>query len=197
MSQATVPIERLLPAMAPQATPRLHALPRLDAKARPRLIYATLAVTVVVAIIATQLLLSIGVSGSAYRLESLQATSQRLARDYQQVSENVDALASPQNLAANAQALGMVDDSTPVYLTLGTGQVIGAPTPASAAAGTAGQQLVANALTAGVPLVTEKKADAPRSNTQTPDPASTAGESAAAAQAPVPFTGALPVPSTH
>jgi hypothetical protein len=203
MSQATASIPSIRPARRGirDERPRLRALPRPSAATRPRVLYALVAVATVMGIVATQLLLSIGVSGDAYRLESLQTTNQRLNRDYQQVSETVQALSSPQNLAANAQALGMVDNSTPVYLSLATGQVIGTPTPASASAGTDGQAMVANALTQGIPLVT-----APKTKTTTPkkatsgtasDSATSAGQQTAVASGPVPWTGALPAPSTH
>jgi hypothetical protein len=150
----------------------------------------------------TQLLLSIGVSQGAYRIESLQAENARLVRANQTASEKVQTLSSPQNLAANAVALGMVSDATPVYLRLSDGKVIGSPTPATAASGSTGQ-LVGNALTEGIPLVTGTRTPtstgAKKGATSTTKNGS--GTPAANEQqtksTPVPWTGALPAPSTH
>ena len=201
MSQATASLPSTA-APARRAAPRLEALPRVSRRARPKLFYAAVAVGTVMVIVVTQLLLSIGVSQGAYRIESLQAENARLARAYQTASEKVQTLSSPQNLAANAVALGMVSDATPVYLRLSDGKVIGSPTPATAASGSTGQ-LVGNALTEGIPLVTGTRT--PTSTGAKKGAISTtkngSGTPAANEQqtknTPVPWTGALPGPSTH
>ena len=128
MSQATAPIASVLPARRSPSERRsthLEALPRVSRRSRPKLFYATATVLTVMVIVVTQLLLSIGVSQGAYRIESLQTTKATLARQYQQASESVQVLSSPQNLAAKAAALGMVNNGTPVYLRLSDGAVIG------------------------------------------------------------------------
>lgn len=216
MSQATMS----LPATrypARRTVPHLEALPRAERRARPKLFYAAIAVTTVMVVVVAQLLLSIGVSQGAYRIESLQAEKAQLSRSYQQASEKAQTLSSPQNLAANAAALGMVDNSTPVYLRLSDSAVIGSPAPASASAGSTGQ-LVGNALTQNIPLVTAPKSVKPKTNglngtagangttstgSQGQASASDAGSATPNANqqeshsGPVPWTGALPAPSTH
>ncbi|MHA7986342.1 hypothetical protein ACX9R5_11090 [Rathayibacter sp. CAU 1779] len=216
MSQATASLPATRRTPAERGAPRLEALPRASRRSRPKLFYAAIAVLTVMIVVVTQLLLSIGVSQGAYKIESLQADKSRLARQYQQASETVDALSSPQNLAANAEALGMVNNGTPVYLRLSDGAVIGSPAPASAAAGGTGQ-LVANALTQDVPLVNAPKTTKSKNGaaggagdqatgTNGTDGAagSAAGsgtpstDQAQADDSPVPWTtGALPAPSTH
>ena len=217
MSQATASLPSTRRAPERRTPPRLEALPRASRRARPKLFYAAVAVMTVMAVVVVQLLLSIGVSQGAYRIESLQQTKAHLARQYQQASEKVQTLSSPQNLAANAVALGMVSDASPVYLRLSDGAVIGAPTPASATADSTGQ-LVQNALTAGIPLVTaSKSAKTPKDSkaaqgtatqtgtgSATGSTASGTGESgtpdsnqSSDDDSPVPWTGALPAPSTH
>ena len=222
MSQATVPIPRMASASlarpqrqgAPSSKPHLEALPRAERRARPKLFYASVAVATVMLVVVTQLMLSIGVSQGAYRIEALQNSKAQLSREYQTVSERVEALSSPQNLAANAAALGMVDDGTPVYLRLSDGKVIGSPAPAGRGAATS--QLIANALTQDIPLVTGQsqnptvaKSSAPPKAGTTPTGAATSaqqghsesGTPGANGQTtdagPVPWTGALPAPTTH
>ena len=225
MSQATatLPSTRIPATREPaqRTAPHLAALPRAERRARPKLFYAAVAVTTVMVVVVAQLLLSIGVSQGAYRIESLQANKAQLARAYQEASEKVQTLSSPQNLAANAVALGMVNNGTPVYLRLSDGAVIGSPAPASASAGSTGQ-LVGNALTQDLPLVTApkttKKPTKQGAGAQN-GTSSTAGQTSGDATAsgtgseagsgtpsanqaqsdggPVPWTGALPAPSTH
>jgi len=208
MSQATAPITSALPARrspSERRAPRLEALPRVSRRARPKLFYATLAVLTVMVVVVTQLLLSIAVSQGAYRIESLQSTKARLARDYQQVSQNVQVLSSPQNLASKAAALGMVDNSTPVYLRLSDGAVIGSPAPAPGAPASS-TILVPNALNSEVPSAGGSSSSKTGSSAskQTGATGSRAGDSATPApnqansnSTPVPWTGALPAPSTH
>ncbi|MGA0565800.1 hypothetical protein ACO2Q7_00540 [Rathayibacter sp. KR2-224] len=213
MSQATASLPSTR-APARRTGPHLQALPRAERRARPKLFYAAVAVLTVMVVVVAQLLLSIGVSQGAYRIESLQADKAQLSRSYQEASEKVQKLSSPQYLAANAVALGMVNNGTPVYLRLSDGAVIGSPAPSSASAGSTGQ-LVGNALTQDIPLVTAPKSSSKSSasnsaakssnGTQaTGDQTSSGagsttpnGNQQQASQGPVPWTGALPAPSTH
>ncbi|WP_434317840.1 hypothetical protein [Leifsonia sp. P73] len=179
---------------------------RSQRRARPRTVYAVTAVSSLLVIVVAQLLLSIGVSQGAYQLSSLQTQQTQLQRSYQAASEDLNRLTSPQNLAANANALGMVSNSNPAYLRLSDGAVLGAPLAATGAAGTVtgGQgNLVPNSLLNGVPLaaapgVTVTGAPAAAA------PAAKAGSSASAgaasatpAKPSVPLQGALPTPVTH
>ncbi|ANF31028.1 hypothetical protein A0130_04430 [Leifsonia xyli] len=179
---------------------------RAQRRARPRALYAVIAVGTLLAIVVSQLLLSIGISQGAYQLNSLQAKQTQLQRSYQAASEDLNRVSSPQNLAANANALGMVSNSSPAYLRLSDGAVLGAPAPANGAAGTVtGVQgnLVPNAQLAGVPLVTaaqQKAAAGANPSTAGSQAGNSTGQGAAAAPttAPtVPLQGALPTPVTH
>jgi predicted PurR-regulated permease PerM len=156
---------------------------RSQRRSRPRAVYAIVAIGMLLGIVVSQLLLSIAVSQGAYQLSSLATKQTQLQRSYQAASEDLNRLTSPQNLAANANALGMVSNSNPAYLRLSDAAVLGAAVPASGSAGTVtgGQgNLVPNALLTGVPLVT-----APGTSAPAPPPAS------------VPLDGALPTPVTH
>jgi hypothetical protein len=179
---------------------------RSQRRARPRALYAVIAVGTLLAIVVSQLLLSIGISQGAYQLNSLQARQTQLQRSYQAASEDLNRVSSPQNLAANANALGMVSNSSPAYLRLSDGAVLGAPLPANGAAGTvtgAQGNLVPNAQLAGVPLVTAAQQNAAagaKSSTTGSQAGNPTGQGAATPPAttpPVPLQGALPTPVTH
>ena len=100
-------------------------------RARPRIFYALTAVAGMAAIIVAQLLLSVGISQGAYEISSLQSSRSELGRTAASVSEDLVRVSSPQSLAANAEGLGMVSNSNPVYLRLSDGAVLGAPASAS------------------------------------------------------------------
>jgi hypothetical protein len=123
-------------------------------RARPRIVYALTASAGMAAVVVAQLLLSVGISQSAYEISTLQASQVELGRTTESVTEDLVRVSSPQSLAANAEALGMVSNSNPVYLRLSDGAVLGAPSAASGAEGAAAG-LVPNALLAGLPLVTD------------------------------------------
>lgn len=170
---------------------------RSQRRARPRTLYALVAITTLLGIVVAQVVLTILVSQGAYQIESLQTTQTTLQRNYQAASEGLESVSSPQSLAANATALGMVSNPNLVYLRLSDGAVLGSPAPAPASGVTATGAtggLVPNALLAGVPLVTQKGA------TVQPPAVNSASTRAPAATTPdpnVPFTGALPSPVTH
>ena len=169
---------------------------RSQRRARPRALYAVIAVSSLLAVVVAQLLLSIGISQGAYQLSSLQAQQTSLQRSYQAASQDLTRISSPQNLAANANALGMVSNSNPAYLRLSDGAVLGAPIAASGAAGTVTGgtgNLVPNALLAGVPLAAAPAAGP----VQAGNSASAGAATRAPAASTVPLQGALPIPVTH
>lgn len=202
----SLPAVRPVPAARPQSP--LRAAP--EARRRPRLAYAITALAGIATIVVAQLLLSVAMTEGAYEIDGYKLAQTKLDREAQVLREQIDALESPQFLAANAEALGMVPNAAPVYLRLSDGAVLGQPTAAAGGAvGAAGS--VANSLIADVPLVTEQlagetggaAADAPpTSGPGTAQPgvgAPTAGAGGGTAvQAPIaPVGGGLPTPATH
>jgi hypothetical protein len=177
--------------------------------ARPRVIYALSAVTCVGAIVVAQLLLSVGISQGAYEISALRASQVELGRTADSVSEDLIRVSSPQSLAANAEALGMVSNSTPAYLRLSDGAVLGAPTAAAGdQAGAA--SLVPNSLLTGVPLVTQQAAGGSGASVDAAAPAAAAaaapvapvaaaasGAATASTAAAVAVTDGLPSPTTR
>jgi hypothetical protein len=129
---------------------------RAQRRARPRAVYAVVSTAGVLAILLTQLLLSIALSDGAYRIAALQGEAVELDRSAQVLSESLETLRSPQNLAANAESLGMVTNASPAYLRLADATVLGAPVAADAGAGVLDGRAgtIGNVLLTDVPLVT-------------------------------------------
>lgn len=180
---------------------------RAQRKARPRVFYAMVTMAVVFGIIVAQLLLSVAVSSGAYEIASLQMSNKELSRTYQTMTQDLDRLSSPQNLAANAEALGMVVNNTPVYLRISDGAVLGSPVPAAADAGViAGSAAgaIPNSLLSGVSLVTqaesEAKAEAAKkaaADAAKVSPVTDSVPGAAVPAGPVALTNGLPGVATH
>lgn len=186
------------PRRAPKPAPqrRLRPAPEPEpGRTKPRLAYAIIALGAVAVIVVAQLLLSIAVTQGAYEIDTYQLRQAELAREEQKLAEDLDRVESPQYLAMNAEALGMVPNANPVYLRLSDGAVLGVPTAATGGAA-ASAPLVPNALLDGVPPVTAQEAE------QTPNGGNASGTPAAGAAetspvAPPPVSGGLPTPATH
>ena len=184
------------PDAAPVSEPRHIQIvsPRSQRHARPKIVYALSAVTGVAVIVIAQLLLSVGISQSAYEVSRLQASQVELGRTAESVTEDLVRVSSPQSLAANAEALGMVTNSNPLFLQLSDGAVLGAPASASGSqAGTA--SLVPNSLLAGVPLVTELPQNTGQGASLGGSPAE--APAAVAPAAPAAESNGLPTPTTR
>ncbi|NII40126.1 hypothetical protein E9228_000745 [Curtobacterium flaccumfaciens] len=153
-------------------------------RARPRVAYAIVAIAALGLLLLAQLGISMGLSQGAYTLSSLKSEQTGLTRTQASLSEGLKVLESPQNLARNAQALGMIANSTPVYLDPKTGTVYGTPTPATpeeATGNTANQ--VPNSLLGDVPLAAQHGDTATSKENTAPAPAAAAPAAAAPAAA--------------
>ncbi|MBO9047270.1 hypothetical protein JG550_001454 [Curtobacterium flaccumfaciens pv. flaccumfaciens] len=138
-------------------------------RARPRIGYAVVAVAALGILLLAQLGISMVLSQGAYTLNSLSAEQTNLSRTQQSLSEQLRVLDSPQNLARNAQSLGMIANSTPVYLDPKTGRVYGTPTPAKPDEATAStENQVPNSLLNDVPLATKPGDTSTSKETGTP-----------------------------
>lgn len=126
---------------------------RAQRNARPKLVYALVAIAGVFGIFIAQLLLSIAVSDSAYQIAGLQGEHKELLQTQEELTESLDLLQSPQHLAANAVALGMVPSTELAFLRLSDNAVMGAPGATAGSACTTTCDAVANSLLAGVPIV--------------------------------------------
>lgn len=182
-----------LPAREPER--RLHAVERPRPAKRPRLVYGIVAVAGAVLIAATQMGLSILTTQSSYELADLTSKQRSLTYEKQMLTDSLAGLSSPQYLAANAAALGMVTGQAPTYLRLSDHAIIG--TNAGVGSGSAvhalTQAAVANALVSGVPLVGDPSASLQSGASVADD----AIEESVKTSTPPAIADGLPTPATH
>ncbi|WP_127793254.1 hypothetical protein [Agromyces sp. LHK192] len=172
---------------------RLRPAPEPDTR-RPRLAYAVVAVASIAVIVVARLVLSFAMTEGAYEIDGYELQKIELAREQQKLREQIDALESPQSIAAQAEALGMVPQSAPVYLRLSDGAVLGQPT-AAAGGGVATSSLVPNALIDDVPSA-EAPATGAAGETDAAGPGAGGAAAPADGAAVAPAVG-LPTPATH
>lgn len=193
------PLQR--PAGRPAEQPRRHleVVPtRAQRRARPRMLPALITIGGIGVIMLAQLLLSIVVADGAYQISSLQSAKHDAVLQQHALSEQLDLLASPQHLAANAEALGMVASGNAVYLDAKTGAVTGNGSAVGGSMLGSGDQ-VGNVLLTGTALVTPNATGT--GTTTTTDArggsqASTDAGTGGAGQDPQ-TPGLLPSPTTH
>lgn len=164
---------------------------------RPRLVYGIIAVAGALAIAGAQMVLSVLSTQSSFELASLTQQQRDLTVQKQILYDQVAGLSSPQYLAANAAALGMVINESPSYLRLSDGAVLGAQ-QASVYTSTIdplGRGAVSNALITQTPLVTAP--DATIDGVQTPPAVETETGAATDPATPPALTDGLPTPATH
>jgi hypothetical protein len=161
--------------------------PARRAKRSP-LIGALVSVSIVLSIFATQLGLSIAISQGAYEVRALEIEKRDLGRVQRLLSQNVDKLASPQNLAENAAALGMVQNVQPATMRLSDGAILGSLDSKTTEAGS---NLIPNSTLDAMPVVDAEGLLVSR-NTGLP-----AGTGTQTEEAPVRWKGKLPAPVTH
>ncbi|RWZ51607.1 hypothetical protein ELQ90_05740 [Labedella phragmitis] len=184
IARPTIAPDRRRPAVRPPLT----VVPAREArKARPKLAYALWTVGGVGAILIAQLLMSVALSHGAYEVSSLKTQITELGWQKESIGEQLETLSSPQNVAAAAHELGMVINSSPAYLRLSDGAVLGQP----------GQAGDASSIPLGpADVVGNSSADALAA-----DNAPVAEEDGApaedAAPTPVTFENGLPSPKTH
>ncbi|QLD12856.1 hypothetical protein [Microbacterium oleivorans] len=162
------------------------------ARRRPRMLYGVVAVAGAVLIGAVQMGLSILTTQTSYEISALTQQEKQLTWQKQILQDDIAGLGSPQYLAANAAALGMVIAESPNYLRLSDGAVLGSSTAAGGASNVdaLGRAAVGNALVAGVPLVTD-----PAASLET---GVSVDELVGADRAtPPPIADGLPAPTTH
>lgn len=185
-----------LPAPSPRREPQAAHIEivstRSQRRARPTLFSAAVGVAGLFVILVAQLLLSILLSDGAYQISDLQAQHKELARDQQSLSEEINVMQSPQNLAARAGSLGMVmNNSNRGWLRLSDGSVLSAP--GAATEGSA----VGSALIGNVLLTPELAAMTPSALPDLPAESSAATSGGAAALASTVPQGTIPAPITR
>jgi len=190
----TGPSLRPAPGRSAPAPRRLRAVDTPAVRRRPRVAYAIVALTGAVLIGGAQMVLSILTTQGSYELSSLSQQQREVTWQKQILADDVAGLSSPQYLAANAAALGMVIDESPSYLRLSDATVLGAGEAAAATSSidAIGRGAVPNELIADTPLITAPDATIQGVPVVTPE---IAGDGVA--NTPPPLTDGLPTPATH
>ena len=177
------------------ASRRLRVVEEPSRRRRPKLVYGVVALAGALTIGAAQMALSILTTQSSYELSTLSQEARELTWQKQILYDDVAGLSSPQYLAANASALGMVIDESPSYLRLSDGALLGEGQAALGASSidAIGRASVPNALIKDTPLVT-----APKATIQgAPVEADVVVTDGGVVNTPPPLTDGLPTPSTH
>ncbi|MFJ4038022.1 hypothetical protein ACIPVB_08035 [Microbacterium sp. NPDC090007] len=174
---------------------RLTVVPATARRRAPRRLFGIVAVAGALAIVLVQMGLGILTTQSSFEIATLTQQQRDLTYQKQILYDETAGLSSPQYLAANAAALGMVIDESPTYLRLSDGAVIGSDTPAdtTSSVDAKGRGSVNNSLIAGVPLVTDPAA--PAVEPPAPTAAAPAAPAEGAAAGEIPATGSATPPS--
>jgi hypothetical protein len=106
--------------------PRLTVVPPLRAPA-PRAPFVLLVGGLLVAGLASLLLLHTSIAEDSFRLHDLSVRSAALADRQQALEQEIAAAAAPQELAARAARLGMVPSENPVFIRISDGRILGKP----------------------------------------------------------------------
>ncbi len=194
-----LPVRHLVAVKPTERSSHTSASSQPRQRRRPRAFFAYVTAGVMFGVMVIQMLLSVATESGAYEIASLQAANKEATRSYQQMTQEIDRLASPQHLALNAEALGMLSNNTPAYLRLSDGAVLGSPTSGDGfknLVASDGGSLVPNSLLSGVALVTTAPADgaAATASVGTTQPGAPA---APAPTGPVPLSNGLPGLSTR
>ena len=174
---------------------RLRALERPLPRRRPRLLYGIVAVSGALLIGAAQMGLSILTTQTSYQISELSQQQRTLEYQKQSLTDSIAGLSSPQYLAANAAALGMVTGQAPTYLRLSDNAIIGtaAGQGGASAINALTQAAVSNALVAGKPLVNDPSASLGGGASAADAAIATAAETST----PPAIADGLPTPATH
>jgi hypothetical protein len=191
-----VPLRRPAPASPSR---RLRVVEEPVRRRRPKLAYGIIAVGGAVAIALAQMGLSILTTQGTYEMAALTQQQRDLTYEKQILADDVAGLNSPQYLAANAAALGMVINESPSYLRLSDGAIIGA---GQAAAGTSAvdalnRGAVQNSLIADTPLITAPEATIQGAPLVTEETGAGATTDGTGSTTPPPITDGLPTPATR
>ena len=106
---------------------KFAALIGSGAKSKSRIVFGLTILGGLGAIQLLQLMLSVGVTDATYALSDLKKERDQLIMQQEILAEEVDSLASNQNLANTAQKMGMISNANPVFLRLSDQRVFGKP----------------------------------------------------------------------
>lgn len=129
MGQARARMPRIAETALEQA--RLTVVPRRRPLTR-RVPFATLILTLLITGVAGLLLFNTSMQQASFTAAALETRAADASERQQALQRELELLRNPQRVAERAQSLGMVPASSPAFLRLGDGAVLGSPVVASA-----------------------------------------------------------------
>jgi hypothetical protein len=138
--------------------------------------FAVLCMALLAVGLVSLLMMNTALASGIYQLKDLRAESGTLTDQQEQLTQVVDDLRSPRNLADRAQQMGMVPAKSMAFVRLSDGTVIGQAQPAAA------EQRI-NVVTTAIPPPPPPPAPATPAATAPPNPAATAPATPAATPA--------------
>ncbi len=134
MSSPVVQLRSRVPRIAEAAVEkaRLRIVPRRAAQ-HTRVPFVALVSLVLLGGVIGLLLFNTSMQQAAFATTALEQQAGTLSARQQTLEMELDVLRNPQRVAERAQTMGMVPGGTPAYLQLGTGKILGQPTPATPA----------------------------------------------------------------
>jgi cell division protein FtsB len=118
-------------ASLPLPRPRLTVVPKAASPAR-RLPFVVLVIAVLAAGLVGLLLLNTSMERGAYQVTAMRDQAAALSAQQQSLQLEVAALQDPQAVAEKALQLGMVQNPSPAFISLATGQIVGRSVPGAA-----------------------------------------------------------------
>ena len=112
--------------------PRLRVV-RAPEPTRTRVPFVLLCIGILAGALLGALVLNTSMASAAYDKHEMEIELAQLARTEQSLRTSIAAHKAPQQLAASARGLGLVQAPPSAYLRLADGAVLGTPTPAGAA----------------------------------------------------------------
>jgi cell division protein FtsB len=129
MNQARNRVPRLAEAAVERA--RLTVVPRVRTRA-PRVPFVALVSLLLVTGIAGLLLFNTSMQQASFTAAALEQRADALQAREQSLRMELETLRDPQRVAVQARRMGMVPPSSPAFLRLSDGKVLGQPAPATA-----------------------------------------------------------------
>lgn len=129
INQARSRVPRIAEAAVERA--RLTVVPRTATRAA-RVPFVVLVSLVLVGGIAGLLCFNTSMQQASFTATAMEDQAQALDARQQSLTMELDALRDPQRVAAKAQEMGMVSASSPAFIRLSDGKVLGRATPAAA-----------------------------------------------------------------
>jgi hypothetical protein len=129
LSQARTRVPRIAEAAVERA--RLTVVPRTARRRAPRVPFVTLVSLLLVGGVAGLLFFNTSMQQASFTATDMEDEVALLHAHEQSLKMQLESLRDPQRVAVQARAMGMVPPSTPAFLRLSDGAVLGKPTPAT------------------------------------------------------------------